>query len=173
MKRVLHGLVLLAIVLALFAAPYRAFIGPIRLGSLFGGGVDAVSSASVILDAPSGSYVVLLNEARHQRYDTSDQWERFFKGESLVIMDDVVCGVMEADAGGRQMADSYRSRLPENQMKVRAEDALMLLSRAQAGGFDVIVMSREFADAYRADTVCGLEGVRVIEVDRSAGEVAA
>ena len=104
MKRVLHGLVLLAIVLALFAAPYRAFIGPIRLGSLFGGGVDAVSSASVILDAPSGSYVVLLNEARHQRYDTSDQWERFFKGESLVIMDDVVCGVMEADAGGRLMA---------------------------------------------------------------------
>ena len=51
--------------------------------------------------------------------------------------------------------------------------ARMLLSRAQAGGFDVIVMSREFADAYRADTVCGLEGVRVIEVDQTAGEVAA
>ena len=48
-----------------------------------------------------------------------------------------------------------------------------MLSRAQAGGFDVIVMSREFADAYRADTVYGLEGVRVIEVDQSVGEVEA
>ena len=167
MKRVLRILALVLIVLAIFAVPYRAFIGPIRLDALFGSGVDAVSSASVILDKPSGSYVVLLNESRHQKYDTADQWEQFFRGESLVIMDDVDCAVIDADAGGIDMADSYRSRLPENQMKIARQDALMLLSRAQAGGFDVIVMSKEFADAYRADTVYGVAGVRVIEVGDS------
>ena len=164
MKKLLHILALLVLLAALVLAPYRAFIGPLSNLLPRGDGVDAVSSASVILDAPSGNYVVLLNRSRHQKYDTAEEWADFFRGESLVIMDDVECMVGDTDAGGFQLADSYRSRLPENQMKLRSENGLMMLSRAEAGGFDVIVMSQEFAEAYTARTVYGQDGVEVIEI---------
>lgn len=169
MKKALHILALTAVAAAIFALPYRVFIGPIRLGALFGGGgVDAVTSPSIILDAPDGSYVVLLNEARHQKYRTAQDWADFLSGESLVIMDDVACAVIDTDAGGIEMAESYRSRLPENQMKITRMDGLMLMSRAQYGAFDVIVLSRAYADAMQASTVYGLEDVRVIEVGGAA-----
>ncbi len=164
MKRILRSLGLLAALAVLLLAPYQAFIGPVTNLLPRGDGADAVSSASVILDAPSGSYVVLLNGDRHTRWDTAGDWADFFRGESLVIMDDAECLVAEGDAGGFEMADSYRSRLPENQMKIRREDGLMMLSRAQVGGFDVIVMSKEFADAYSAQTAYGVGGVEVIEI---------
>ena len=144
MKRILHTLALAAGTLAALLAIYRLAIGPIPWSALAGGGVDAVSGASVILDAPSGNYVVLLNRDAHAKLDT-------------------------ADAGGFQMADSYRSRLPENQMTLRAESAAMMLSRAELGRFDVIVMSKEFAEAFRADTAYAAPGVQVIEV---GGDVA-
>ena len=164
MRKALHIILLVAIVIAVFAVPYRAFIGPIRLSALFGGGVDATTSASVILDAPSGNYVVLLNAARHDKFGSTADWEDFFRGESPLIMDDIDCAVIRVDAGGIEMADSYRSRLPENQMKLTAESAEMLLSKAQAGLFDAIVMTKECAEAFRADTVYGVENVKVIEV---------
>ena len=169
MKRILHTLALAAGTLAALLAIYRLAIGPIPWSALAGGGVDAVSGASVILDAPSGNYVVLLNRDAHAKLDTADAWASFFQGESLVIMDDVSCLVGEGDAGGFQMADSYRSRLPENQMTLRAESAAMMLSRAELGRFDVIVMSKEFAEAFRADTAYAAPGVQVIEV---GGDVA-
>ena len=168
MKKGLHGLLLLAVVLAIMAVPYRAFIGPIPFARLFGGNVDAVSSASVILDAPSGNYVVLLNAARHEKWRTAADWAAFFQGESLVIMDDVDCLVADSDAGGIQMAESYRSRLPENQMKLRREDGTLMLSRAEVGGFDAIVMSAEFAEAFKAETVYGQPGVEVLEIGGAA-----
>ena len=141
MKSVLHGLLIVAVLAAVLLMPYRAFIGPVRNLLPGGGGADAVSSASVILDAPSGNFVVLLNGARHQRYDNARDWAAFFRGESLVMMDDVDCLVAESDDSAFEMADSYRSRLPENQMRLRREDGLMMVSRAEVGGYDVIVIS--------------------------------
>lgn len=170
MKKLLHYLLLTAIALAMVLATYRVAIGPIRVASLLGGGVDAVSSASVILDKPSGNYVVLLNGARHQKYGTTQSWIDFFGGESLVIMDDVDCMVGDSDAGGIQMAESYRSRLPENQMNVKVENGLMMLSKAELGRFDVIVMSQEFADAFGAASAYDRADVAVIVVDGTETE---
>ena len=167
MKRVLHVLVLLVLLAAVLLVPYQVFIGPVT-NLLPRSGADAVSSASVILDAPSGSFVVLLNGSRHQKYDNAGDWAAFLRGESLVLMDDVLCMVAGSDPAGSEMAESYRSRLPENQMKLRYEDGLMLLSRAQAGGFDIIVMSREFAEAHAARTVYDVPGVEVIEIGGDA-----
>ena len=42
---------------------------------------------------------------------------------------------------------SFQSRLPENQMSVRLEDITLMLSKAQYGRFDVILMSREIYEA--------------------------
>ena len=167
MKKLLHGAGLIACLALILALPYRLFIGPIDLGALFGG-VDATSSASVILDAPSGSYVVLLNTPLHEKRGTVGQWTEFFQGESPLIMEDIRCLAARQDAVGVEMAQSYRSRLPENQMKLSAEDATLMLSRAQLGRFDAIVMSKEFADAFRADTVYGQGNIEVIEIGGEA-----
>ena len=137
-KKLLRPLAVLAILALALVLPYRVFIGPLsELFARLGGGVDAVTSASVIIDKPSGSYMVLLNADRHRKMGTADDWTRFFGGESLVIMDDITCQVIDQDAGGRQLAESYQSRLPENQMKIREENGLMLLSKAEQSGFDV------------------------------------
>lgn len=164
MKKLLRPLAVAGALLLALAVPYRVFIG--SFAGLFArlGGVDAVTSASVIIDKPSGSYIVLLNEDKHRKYGTADDWARFLNGESLVIMDDAQCQVIDQDAGGKQLAESYQSRLPENQMKLTEENGLMLLSKAERGGFDVIVLSREFADAYSANTVYDRENIRVLEI---------
>ena len=169
MKKLLHGAGLIACLALILALPYRLFIGPIDLGALFGG-VDAVSSASVILDAPSGSYVVLLNTPLHEKRGTVGQWTEFFQGESPLIMEDIRCLAARQDAVGVEMAQSYRSRLPENQMKLSIEDGTMMLSRADLGQFDAIVMSREFAEAFSASTAYDLNGVAVLEIDAQQAE---
>ena len=126
------------------------------LSALISGSYDTMSSASVVLAQPSGEYLVLINKDYHQDQESLDEWKKFFSGsdedELIVIFEDVAVSVAGSDAGGVQMADSLRSQLPENQMKVKSEDATLLLSRADNGLFDIIVMSKEFADGYHAQT---------------------
>ena len=55
----------------------------------------------------------------------------------------------EGDAMGIEMADSFRSKLPENQMKIKKEEAVLVVSRAEEGKFDVLLMSKEFANSYK------------------------
>lgn len=132
-------------------------------------GTDAVSSASVIVEQPSGEYLVLMNLARHTDAETMTQWEDFFTGaDSPLIFEDISCGTALSDAGGQTMADSFRSRLPENQMTVHAEDGTLLLSKAEHGRFDVIILSQEFADAFHAETVCDLPDTAVFYVKGAA-----
>ena len=121
--------------------------------SLFSGNMDAVSSASVILDQPSGNYIIMINKLMHKDADKLNDWITFFSGgDVLYIFEDICAGTAIGDTGGHEMAESFRSRLPENQMKVRSEDATLLLSRADEGLYDIIIMSEEFAKAFGADT---------------------
>ena len=114
---------------------------------------DAVASATMELPAqPSGEFIVLLNRKKHP--DTTGQWELFFSGgDAGVIMSDVDCRVAAADVTAMQLARRYQLRLPENQMKLRSENGLLLISKAEAGRFDAIVMSKEMADIYQAETL--------------------
>lgn len=137
-------------------------------GKLISGSPDAVSSASVVLDQPSGNYVVLINRKFHPDEDTLNDWIHFFSSsdeedELAVIFEDIACSVASMDAEGVEMANSLRSQLPENQMKVTQEDASLLLSRADEGLFDVIIMSKEFADGYHAETAYK-SNVEVVEL---------
>ena len=126
--------------------------------------VDAVTSSTVVLDAPSGSYVVLINQELHTDADNLAEWIKFFNGEDILyIFEDVACSVASSDSAGLDMAESYQSRLPENQMEIQTEDPTLLLSRADAGLFDIIVMSAEFAEAYSAYTAY-TDSVTVIQV---------
>ena len=115
--------------------------------ALLGSGVDAASSASmVITDQPSGEYVVVLNKDRHP-LSLSD-WEAFFSEQPVgVIMEDISCMVMTQDPSGIQLAQRYLARLAQNQMELTEENSLLVVSRGENGLYDVIVVSLEMADA--------------------------
>ena len=112
--------------------------------------VDAVSSPSVIIDKPSGNYIVLINTRLHKDKSKLDQWISFFSGEETdIIFEDIACTVAEGDAKGLEMAQSFQSKLPENQMKIKEEEAVFVVSRAEEGKFDILLMSKDFAASYK------------------------
>lgn len=141
------------------------------IGALFSGSLDAVSSASVVLDQPSGDFLVLINRDFHTDEETLNDWISFFSagaeegGDLPIIFEDIAASVAIADPAGAEMADSLRSQLPENQMKVTKEDATLLMSRADKGLFDIIIMSSEFAEGYHAETAYeNKSNVQVVEI---------
>ena len=116
---------------------------------------DAVSSASTVIDAPSGEFVVLLNRGR---LSEDDFWERFFSGQDVdFCFEDITCTVAQNDHTAMEMALSFQSRLAENQMKIRQEDMTMMLSKADHGKFQVIILSRESAEQNHADSAVQCE----------------
>jgi len=100
--------------------------------------------------------------------DALDDWFSFFSGSGededlLIIFEDISCSVAGTDAPAAEMAESLRSQLPENQMQIKKEDITLLLSRADHGLFDMILLSREFAQQYHAETAFS-DNAEVIEV---------
>ena len=71
---------------------------------------------------------------------------------------------VQGDADGIQLAERYQARLAENQLSLRTESPVLVASRAENGLFDVIVLSREMADAYQFSTVYGNSSIAVIPV---------
>ncbi|MBR1472033.1 MAG: hypothetical protein IJ600_10385 [Lachnospiraceae bacterium] len=133
----------------LFAAAPAAYLTASGMGD-----VDAVSSATTILAQPSGAYIVLINEGRHTDAGKLQTWKQFFSGEEIdFIFEDISCIVAGTDAAGWEIAESFQSRLPENQMKLRTEDATLLLSKIYYGEFDVALFSREAYEGYGAEIV--------------------
>lgn len=125
---------------------------PFMLNSkgLLSNDLDAVSSPSVIIDKPSGNYLVLINLKFHKDKKKLKNWVSFFRGQdSEIIFEDIACSVAKEDTSGNEMAKSFMSKLPENQMKIKREEAILLASRAENGDFDVLIMSLEFAKSYK------------------------
>ncbi|MBR6873415.1 MAG: hypothetical protein IKN17_07940 [Ruminococcus sp.] len=130
---------------------------------------DAVTSASVITDAPSGEFIVFINRSSHPNKDNLAKWHDFFSGQEVsFILEDITCCTAASDPLGKKLAENYRSRLPENQMTLRTEDAVLMLSKADHGKFDVIVMSAEAAEAYGGESVSSGD-VDVIRIKGGAG----
>ena len=133
--------------------------------------IDAVSSASLALpEKPSGACVVFINAGKHP--DTLKDWKAFFtEAEVGVIMEDIHCMTADGDAGGRQLAERYLGRLAENQMKLRTEDPSLLISRAEYGLFDVIVLSEEMAGLLDCSSVSAREDTETVIVEASVNPV--
>ena len=149
---------------ALFLTLVLPFVASDTGRRILSGETDAVSGASVILDQPSGEYLVLINTARHRNAENLALWETFFTGDDApVIFEDITCLTAAPDSGGNEMAQSCRSRLPENQMTLRKEDITLMLSKAGYGLFDVIMMSKEVYDAYGAAAFTDEEKMVIIE----------
>jgi hypothetical protein len=156
-----HTGIVLAGVLLLLGVP---FLTTDYFKSLINGDVDVVSSASVIIAQPSGEYIVLINRDMHTDEDNLNTWIAFFSGEEIsYLFEDISCSVIKGDEGALTMARSFQSRLPEKQMSVRTEDASLLMSRADNGLYDIIIISKEYAENYDATTAEG-ENTTLINV---------
>lgn len=130
----------------------------------FGIGADTLSSASyVVPDKPSGDFFVLINTSLHE--DTIDDWSDFFSDKDYpVIFDDIKCLVAKDDLPGFLLAERFQAQLPENQMSLRTEDSMLLVSKAEAGLIDAAVFSREMAERLKLDLKGKIPGITVIEL---------
>lgn len=161
MSKLAHFAVCAAGITALLVIPFLLTGGISKLT----GGTDAVSSASVTIDKPSGNYTVLINRDRHKNEKELAAWQRFFSGgESEVIFEDIACVTLDGDTGALTMAQSFMSRLPENQMKVTSQEPVLTLSKADIGRFDVMIVSEEAADVYGISSVYEGKDVDVIRI---------
>jgi len=139
--------------------------------SKLSGGTDAVSGASVVIDKPSGNYTVLINRDLHKSESDMAAWREFFSGGDFsIIFDDISCVTLDGDAGALTLAQSFMSRLPENQMTVQSEEAVLTLSKADNGRFDVLIVSDEAAGKYGISSVYADKNVEIIRVNDGGAE---
>ena len=166
MLRILKHTAVCAAGILLFAVlPFVLSGGFARLS----GDADAVSSASVLIERPSGSYIVLINRERHKNESDLAAWHEFFSGgDFTIIYDDIGCVTLNGDPGALTLAESFMSRLPENQMKVSVEDASLTLSKAEHGRFDMLIVSSEAAEKYGIADICESGYTDVIYVEDEA-----
>ena len=130
---------------------------------------DAVSSATaqpVSAGDMSGKYMVFINRGLHDKAGTTGDWEKFFSftDDVPLIMEDITCKVAQLDSEGLDTARKYQARLPENQMKIEQEAGVMLLSKAELGRFDVMIMSEAAAKSYSAQTLYDKENILTIKM---------
>lgn len=162
MSIVKHIIVTVAAIFLILGIP---FISTDYFKALISDDPDAVTSASVIVDKPSGDYIVFINLNKHTNKENLALWHDFFEGKDVsFIFEDINCCVAKNDVNGLTMAQNFQSRLPENQMIISAEDSTLMLSKAEYNKFDVIVMSQEIADFYSADTLFKNSNIDVIKV---------
>lgn len=161
MKALKHILCIAVGLLVFFVMPGLLFGD---LPALVSGGPDAVSGASMeIPDTPSGEYVVLINRDRHSL--TMEDWRAFFEERPVgVIMEDISCLLVQGDASGKQLAERYLARLAANQMTLKEENSLLVVSRAENGQFDVVILSKEMADAVDFSAACSASFTETVEV---------
>ena len=130
---------------------------------------DAVSSATaqpVSAGDMRGKYIVFINRGLHDKAGTTGDWEKFysFTDDVPLIMEDITCKVAQLDSEGLDTARKYQARLPENQMKIEQEAGVMLLSKAELGRFDVMIMSEAAAKSYSAQTLYDKENILTIKM---------
>lgn len=139
-----HILFIIAGVVILLVIPFWCCGG---LQPLFSSEPDAQSSATMVLEKPSGRYYILINKDLRKDEETLRDWVTFFGGgEILYIFEDIGCSVADGDEAGLRLAQSFRSILPENQMQITSDDPFLLASRVDHGLYDVAVISKEYAD---------------------------
>ena len=162
MKIIRH---LLCDILVLFLMVGLPFLNTAYAKALFSNDPDAVSSASVIVDKPSGNYLVFINLKKHTDEEALAIWRDFFAGNEIdLIFEDIICSVADSDMNAMTLAENYQSRLPENQCQIKSEDATLLLSKAEHLKFDILVMSAEIADFYQVSALYDMPDIEVIQV---------
>jgi len=129
--------------------------------------LDAISSASVVIPSkPTGEFYILINTDKHS--DSVEDWEKFFTSDDVVVIfDDINCLVANTDANGLKVATMYQAILPENQMKLRTENPVLLASKAENGYIDFAIFSAEMATALELKVDLLPENIKAIKITRN------
>ncbi|MBR1797041.1 MAG: hypothetical protein IJ757_03385 [Clostridiales bacterium] len=114
---------------------------------ILGKNPDAVSGATVIsegdFESESG-VVVLINRNVRKDPANTDLWLQFFQeGPAPDIFEDISVLIIEGDGITSEYCEFMMGRLPVNQMTVRSETSILVMSKAKYGKFDIIVMSEQ------------------------------
>lgn len=126
---------------------------PLKTGYLqafvTGRSIDTIASATKTLAQPTGKYVIYINKDLHDE-ESIKTWTTFFTDyENFSFsMENIACAVARGDTGAQNMAASFQSQLPENQMQLTVENPTVLLSRMLYGKYDMVLLSQEFIDSY-------------------------
>ncbi|MBQ9680544.1 MAG: hypothetical protein IJV48_07680 [Ruminococcus sp.] len=156
----------IAALLLIFGVMFGILVlnGSISIGAQ----VDAVTKATgdiVYADDIDGSFTVLINKDMHKDAEALAEWITFFSGGEVgVIFEDVTCYVASNDPSGLEAAESFQSRLPENQLMIKTVPSGMLVDKAAHGVFDVIVLSDPIADTIGADKLFDIDTIEVIHI---------
>lgn len=144
MQFVKHLIIKIIGLIVLFGIPIYFLAGPMLFHT---DSPDAVSKATTVsADMVSGEYIVLINDDLHKKKGSTADWIQFFQGESVIIFDDISCLVASNDEAGLEFAEICQARLPENQMTLHQINSLLMVSKADYAKFDMIIMSKEFAE---------------------------
>lgn len=162
MQFIKHLIIKIIGLAVIFGIPALYFSAPYILGDNF---VDVVSSATTVsADDVTGEYIVLINADYHKDEDVLKDWENFFLGESPIIFEDISCLVSSSDEAGTGFAKICQARLPENQMTLKEINGLLMVSKAEYGKFDIIIMSKEFANAYSINSPENINNIKTVFV---------
>lgn len=129
---------------------------------------EAETGATYILpEKPSGEFVIMINEKRHPT--SIDVWDDFFSERDYdPLSDKISCLTVSGDALGAELADRYSKRLFVKQMSIREENVILVLSKAELGLIDAVIMSADIADVYNLKT--DVDGLRYVRVKGSQSE---
>lgn len=168
MKTFLRCMLRLVSVAAFAAAVFAVLVGTgtVKLSTDSPDAVSSATSKSITADDMEGKWVVFLNRELHDKSGTTADWEKFFSFDenTPLIMEDITCKVADYDVEGKKIAENYQARLPENQMKIKSEAGVMLLSKAELGRFDVLILSESAAKTYSAETLYDKANVLTIRL---------
>ncbi len=109
---------------------------------------EVTAGASVPLpDAPSGEFIVLIKTENHQ--ENLEKWKSFFLNDEdniVVIFEDITVSVCNNDSTALELAKRYQAYLPVNQMAIKQENSILLVSKVESGLVDFAIFSKEMAD---------------------------
>ena len=122
-------------------------------------GPDAIASATVknkgetaSLSGVSGNFVILINK-KNSPADTLD----YFTGKTDRSNAKYSCHVPKNDEKAKELAYKMCDDVYEG-------DALILLSKAEYGDFDILILSKKTADIYTAKSLYDKADVSVVEL---------
>ncbi len=125
----------------------------------FKNGPDALTSATVkntaekvTVSGVSGNYTVIINKNR-----VAENVLNYFLGTQDRPKDEIVCHISADDKKARELALQMTDKIVE-------ADAMLLLSKAEYGNFDILIMSKKTADKYTAKSLYDKEFTAVLEI---------
>ncbi len=143
----------------LLAAGFIVLAANVSNGNIsFRRGPEALTSAtvknkgeSVSVSGISGNFTVLINKNKMPK-GTAE----YFAGRADRPAD-IACHIPKDDKKARTFAENMTDKVTEG-------DALILLSKAEYGDFDILIFSKKIADKYTAKSLYDKDFTEVVEI---------